>query len=98
MKQLTQNQTVTARLPNNQKSWTWSFLAMAYWGETQNQKNFTNTNFYQSQLTQLFKRIFIGWRLNFNPLSRIAPYFIILLCSTSDDFTLQGEIMLGLNG
>jgi hypothetical protein len=24
-------QTVTARLPNNQKSWTWSFLAMAYW-------------------------------------------------------------------
>ena len=25
-------QTVTARLPNNQKSWTWSFLAMAYWG------------------------------------------------------------------
>jgi hypothetical protein len=67
-------------------------------GETQNQKYFTNTNFYQSQLTQLFKRIFIGWRLNFNPLSRIAPYFIILLCSTPDNFILQGEIMLGLNG
>jgi hypothetical protein len=60
----------------------------------QNQKYFTNTNFYQSQL---FKRIFIGWRLNFNPLSRIAPYFIILLCF-GDDFTLQGEIILGLNG
>ena len=55
----------------------------------------TNTSFYQSQL---FKRIFIGWRLNFNPLSRIAPYFIILLCLTPDDFTLQGEIVLGLNG
>jgi hypothetical protein len=46
----------------------------------------------------LIKRIFIGWSLNFNPLSRIAPYFIILLCSTPDDFTLQREIMLGLNG
>jgi hypothetical protein len=31
-------------------------------------------------------------------LSRIAPYFIILLCSTPDDFTLQGKIMLWLNG
>jgi hypothetical protein len=26
-------QTVIARLPSNQKSWTWPFLAMACWGE-----------------------------------------------------------------
>jgi hypothetical protein len=26
-----------------------------------------------------------------NPLTRIAPYFIILLCLTSDDVTRQGE-------
>jgi hypothetical protein len=64
-------------------------------GKLKIKKYFTNTNFYQSQL---FKRIFIGWHLNFNPLSRIAPYLIILLCSTPDNFTLQGETMLGLNG
>jgi hypothetical protein len=56
-------------------------------GKLKIKKYFTNTSFYQSQL---FKRIFIGWRLNFNPLSRIAPYLIILLCSTPDNFTLQG--------
>ena len=32
-------QTVIARLPNNQKSWTWPFLAMACWGENSNSKN-----------------------------------------------------------
>jgi hypothetical protein len=26
-----------------------------------------------------------------NPLSRIVPYFIILLCLAPDDFTCQGE-------
>jgi hypothetical protein len=26
-----------------------------------------------------------------NPLSHIAPYFIILLCLTSDNFTSQGD-------
>jgi hypothetical protein len=64
-------------------------------GKLKIKKYFTNTSLYQSQL---FKSCFIGRRLNFNPLSRIAPYLIILLCSTPDDFTLQGETMLGLNG
>jgi hypothetical protein len=49
-------QTVIARLPNNPKIVDLAFLAMAYWGKTQNQKYFTNTSFYQSQL---FKTIFI---------------------------------------
>jgi hypothetical protein len=47
-------QTVIARLPNNPK-----ILDLAFFtgGKTQNQKYFTNTSFYQSQL---FKRIIIG--------------------------------------
>jgi hypothetical protein len=32
-------QTVTARLTNNQKSWTWPFLAMECWGENSKSKN-----------------------------------------------------------
>jgi hypothetical protein len=34
--------------------------------------------------------IYLG-PLEVNPLSRIAPYFIILLCLTPDDFTRRAE-------
>ena len=64
-------QTVIARLPKSK------ILDLAFFsngmlgGKLKLKKYFTNTSFYQSQL---FKRSFIGWCLNFNPLSRIAPY------------------------
>jgi hypothetical protein len=38
-------QTAIARLPNNQKSWTWPFLAMAYWGENSKSKIFYKYKF-----------------------------------------------------
>jgi hypothetical protein len=77
-------QTVIARLPNNPKILDLAFLAMVYWRQDSNSKLFYKYKF-------LSKDFYWTWRLNFNPLSRIRPYFIILLCLMPDDFTRQGE-------
>jgi hypothetical protein len=77
-------QTVSAWLTNNPKILELAFLAMVYWGEDSNSKLFYKYKF-------LSKDFYWTWRLNFNPLSRITPYFIIVLFLTPDDFTRQGE-------
>jgi hypothetical protein len=61
-------------------------------------KNLQTKNLLHSQNTSgesgfMFRQesqIYLG-PLEVNPLSRIVPYFIILLCLTPDDFTRQAE-------
>ena len=82
-------QTVIARLPNNPKILKLTFSSNGILGGISKSKTFYKYKVLSK--SAVLKDFYWTWHLNSNPLTHIAPYFIILLCLTPDDFARQGE-------